>query len=301
MIVRITAVRTEVTVWTASGPSAASVCLATGEVWELRSLCGQPRDLRLPLSARLQVRSENGVEFTVWTLDSLGTFSCVCQPGYRWGVRMEVTVWTASGPSAASVSLATGEGWEWRSLCGRPQDLQLSLSAWQQVRGENGGHCVDSLGTFICLCQPSYRWGVRMEVNILTSEPSPASVRQATGEGWAWRSLCGQPRDLPLPLSAWLQVRCENGCQYTDLGTFSCLCQPGFRWGVRIEVNILSSEPSAASVSLATGEGWERRSIYCPRNLQLPLSAWLQVRCENGGLCVDGLGTFSCLCQPGYR
>ena len=107
---------------------------------------------------------------------------CLCQTGYRWGVSMEVTVWTASGPSAASLSLATGEVWEWRSIyC--PRNLHLPLSAR------------------------------RMEVTV-------------------W-----QPRDLQLPLSARLQVRCENGGQYNDLGAFSCLCQPGYRWGVNVKIS----------------------------------------------------------------
>lgn len=140
----------------------------------------------------------------------------------------------------------------------------------------NGGSCSDGIGTFFCECLAGFR-GPKCEEDINECASNP----------------------------------CKNGANCTDcVNSYTCTCPSGFS-GIHCENNTpdCTERYSAAS--------WDKRlrSLCCPTALGWcvgPL-AWsttsgdsrgcdvcVPSSCFNGGTCVDGINTFTCVCLPGF-
>lgn len=108
-----------------------------------------------------------------------------------------------------------------------------------------------------------------------------------------------QGQTCEIDINECVKAPCRNGavCQNT-MGGYKCVCQPGYI-GQRCETDTDDCKPSKQQTDF---------SLYldssCPlgKNLySLTIFKSFSDPCSNGGLCRDGINSFSCTCLPGFR
>ncbi|EDV99320.1 protein eyes shut [Drosophila grimshawi] len=176
---------------------------------------------------------------------------------------------------------------------------------------QNGGLCRDRNNGYTCTCQPGYL-GAHCEVDVAVCDTGTGARCQHGGEcveGPGLEFTCECPagwhgRICQEEINECASSPCQNGGVCVDkLAAYACACPMGYT-GVNCEEEILicadnpcqnnalclmeENIPTCYCVPDYHGEKCEFQYDECQ----------LGPRCMNGGVCIDGVDTFSCSCPP---
>ncbi|XP_053960264.1 protein eyes shut isoform X4 [Anastrepha ludens] len=247
-------------------------------------------------------------------IDGLNSsYSCYCIDGYT-GIQCQ-TNWDEcwSGPCQNGGTCIDGVAYY---NCTCPDgftgiNCEENVDECMSNPCQNGGHCRDRNNGYTCTCQPGYL-GINCEVDVAVCETGTGARCQNGGEciegpglefscectaGWHGR-ICQEE------INECESAPCQNGGVCVDkLASYVCACPMGYT-GNNCEEEILicadnpcqnnalclmeESIPTCYCVPDYHGEKCEYQYDECQ----------LGPRCMNGGVCIDGVDTFSCSCPP---
>ncbi|XP_053960263.1 protein eyes shut isoform X3 [Anastrepha ludens] len=241
------------------------------------------------------------------------SYSCYCIDGYT-GIQCQ-TNWDEcwSGPCQNGGTCIDGVAYY---NCTCPDgftgiNCEENVDECMSNPCQNGGHCRDRNNGYTCTCQPGYL-GINCEVDVAVCETGTGARCQNGGEciegpglefscectaGWHGR-ICQEE------INECESAPCQNGGVCVDkLASYVCACPMGYT-GNNCEEEILicadnpcqnnalclmeESIPTCYCVPDYHGEKCEYQYDECQ----------LGPRCMNGGVCIDGVDTFSCSCPP---
>uniref|UniRef100_A0A0A1X0S4 Protein eyes shut n=1 Tax=Zeugodacus cucurbitae TaxID=28588 RepID=A0A0A1X0S4_ZEUCU len=241
------------------------------------------------------------------------SYSCYCIDGYT-GIQCQ-TNWDEcwSGPCQNGGTCIDGVAYY---NCTCPDgftgiNCEENVDECMSNPCQNGGHCRDRNNGYTCTCQPGYL-GINCEIDVAVCETGTGARCQNGGEciegpglefscectaGWHGR-ICQEE------INECESAPCQNGGVCVDkLASYVCACPMGYT-GNNCEEEILicadnpcqnnalclmeESIPTCYCVPDYHGEKCEYQYDECQ----------LGPRCMNGGVCIDGVDTFSCSCPP---
>lgn len=107
-----------------------------------------------------------------------------------------------------------------------------------------------------------------------------------------------QGQTCEIDINECVKSPCWNGALcFNTMGGYQCKCQPGFT-GQKCETDIDDCKPSKPQTK---SRAWATlKNPYFLFIISHP-SFCVSDPCSNGGLCHDGISTFTCTCLPGFR
>ncbi|XP_039488830.1 protein eyes shut isoform X1 [Drosophila santomea] len=176
---------------------------------------------------------------------------------------------------------------------------------------QNGGLCRDRTNGYICTCQPGYL-GSHCELDVAVCETGTGARCQHGGEcieGPGLEFTCDCPagwhgRICQEEINECASSPCQNGGVCVDkLAAYACACPMGYT-GINCEEEILicADNPCQNNALCLMEEGVP--TCYCVPDYHGEKCEYqydecqLGPRCMNGGVCIDGVDTFSCSCPP---
>uniref|UniRef100_A0A673CQ13 Notch receptor 2 n=1 Tax=Sphaeramia orbicularis TaxID=375764 RepID=A0A673CQ13_9TELE len=217
-------------------------------------------------------------------INSPGSYSCKCQPGY----------------SGHNCQIDTDD-------CS-PSDSCL-----------NNGTCIDDINTFSCRCRPGfYGTFCEYEQNECDSQPCKNGGTCTDGLG-TYRCTCPvgyNGLNCQNLVNLCSQVRCHNGgsCSQTTI-SWTCHCQMGWT-GLYCDVPNMSCQDFAARqglevenvcknagrcVNVGNSHQCQCQPGYTGSYCEEMVDECKSNPCRNGATCVDYQGTYECRCKPGYQ
>ncbi|XP_036344746.1 protein eyes shut-like [Rhagoletis pomonella] len=176
---------------------------------------------------------------------------------------------------------------------------------------QNGGHCRDRNNGYTCTCQPGYL-GINCEIDVAVCKTGTGARCQNGGEciegpglefscectaGWHGR-ICQEE------INECESAPCQNGGVCVDkLASYVCACPMGYTGNnCEEEILICADNPCQNNALCLMEEGIP--TCYCVPDYHGEKCEYqydecqLGPRCMNGGVCIDGVDTFSCSCPP---
>ncbi|EDW11527.2 protein eyes shut [Drosophila mojavensis] len=247
-------------------------------------------------------------------IDGLNSsYSCYCIDGYT-GIQCQ-TNWDEcwSGPCQNGGTCVDGVAYY---NCTCPEgfsgsNCEENVDECMSNPCQNGGLCRDRNNGYTCTCQPGYL-GDHCELDVAVCDTGTGARCQHGGECIEGRGLefscqCSagwHGRICQEEINECASSPCQNGGVCVDkLAAYACACPMGYT-GVNCEEEILicadnpcqnnalclmeENVPTCYCVPDYHGEKCEFQYDECQ----------LGPRCMNGGVCIDGVDTFSCSCPP---
>ncbi|XP_030080407.1 protein eyes shut [Drosophila hydei] len=247
-------------------------------------------------------------------IDGLNSsYSCYCIDGYT-GIQCQ-TNWDEcwSGPCQNGGTCVDGVAYY---NCTCPEgfsgsNCEENVDECMSNPCQNGGLCRDRNNGYTCTCQPGYL-GDHCELDVAVCDTGTGARCQHGGECIEGRGLefsckCSagwHGRICQEEINECASSPCQNGGVCVDkLAAYACACPMGYT-GVNCEEEILicadnpcqnnalclmeENIPTCYCVPDYHGEKCEFQYDECQ----------LGPRCMNGGVCIDGVDTFSCSCPP---
>ncbi|XP_060644695.1 LOW QUALITY PROTEIN: protein eyes shut [Drosophila nasuta] len=247
-------------------------------------------------------------------IDGLNSsYSCYCIDGYT-GIQCQ-TNWDEcwSGPCQNGGTCVDGVAYY---NCTCPEgfsgsNCEENVDECMSNPCQNGGLCRDRNNGYTCTCQPGYL-GDHCELDVAVCDTGTGARCQHGGEcieGPGLEFTCECPagwhgRICQEEINECASAPCQNGGVCVDkLAAYACACPMGYT-GVNCEEEILicadnpcqnnalclmeENVPTCYCVPDYHGEKCEYQYDECQ----------LGPRCMNGGVCIDGVDTFSCSCPP---
>ncbi|XP_058980715.1 protein eyes shut isoform X2 [Musca domestica] len=247
-------------------------------------------------------------------IDGLNSsYSCYCIDGYT-GIQCQ-TNWDEcwSGPCQNGGTCVDGVAYY---NCTCPDgfsgaNCEENVDECMSNPCQNGGHCRDRNNGYTCTCQPGYL-GDHCEVDVAVCETGTGARCQNGGEcleGPGLEFYCECPagwhgRICQDEINECDSSPCQNGGMCVDkLASYVCACPMGYT-GTNCEEEILicADNPCQNNALCLMEEGVP--TCYCVPDYHGEKCEYqydecqLGPRCMNGGVCIDGVDTFSCSCPP---
>ncbi|XP_012155413.1 protein eyes shut isoform X2 [Ceratitis capitata] len=247
-------------------------------------------------------------------IDGLNSsYSCYCIDGYT-GIQCQ-TNWDEcwSGPCQNGGTCIDGVAYY---NCTCPDgftgiNCEENVDECMSNPCQNGGHCRDRNNGYTCTCQPGYL-GINCEVDVAVCETGTGARCQNGGEciegpglefscectaGWHGR-ICQEE------INECESAPCQNGGVCVDkLASYVCACPMGYTGNnCEEEILICADNPCQNNALCLMEEGIP--TCYCVPDYHGEKCEYqydecqLGPRCMNGGVCIDGVDTFSCSCPP---
>ncbi|XP_055376615.1 protein eyes shut [Condylostylus longicornis] len=176
---------------------------------------------------------------------------------------------------------------------------------------QNGGTCKDRNNGYTCTCQPGYL-GTHCEVDVAVCDTGTGARCHNGGEciegpGLEFDCKCApgwHGRICQHEINECESSPCQNGGVCVDkLASYVCACPMGYT-GVNCEEEILicADNPCKNNALCLMEEGVP--TCYCVPDFHGEKCEFqydecqLGPKCTNGGVCIDGVDTFTCSCPP---
>uniref|UniRef100_A0A667WCI4 EGF-like domain-containing protein n=1 Tax=Myripristis murdjan TaxID=586833 RepID=A0A667WCI4_9TELE len=174
------------------------------------------------------------------------------------------------------------------------------------------GTCKDGLASFTCYCRPGYT-GRLCETNINECLSQPCK-NGGTCQDRENTYICACPKgtagfNCEVNLDDCKSKPCDYGKCIDKINGYECACEPGYtgeRW-----VGFTGAGDGPLSTGREVQRGMFSRWIpNCSDGGSCRLSgAMCNINidecainpCHNGGTCIDGINSFTCLCPEGYN
>ncbi|KAH8289904.1 hypothetical protein KR018_002771, partial [Drosophila ironensis] len=247
-------------------------------------------------------------------IDGLNSsYSCYCIDGYT-GIQCQ-TNWDEcwSGPCQNGGTCVDGVAYY---NCTCPEgfsgsNCEENVDECMSNPCQNGGLCRDRTNGYICTCQPGYL-GDHCELDVAVCDTGTGARCQHGGEcieGPGLEFTCACPagwhgRICQEEINECASSPCQNGGVCVDkLAAYACACPMGYT-GINCEEEILicADNPCQNNALCLMEEGVP--TCYCVPDYHGEKCEYqydecqLGPRCMNGGVCIDGVDTFSCSCPP---
>ncbi|XP_078702848.1 uncharacterized protein LOC144928428 isoform X1 [Branchiostoma floridae x Branchiostoma belcheri] len=224
--------------------------------------------------------NNGGCEHTC--LNTAGSYTCSCRPGYQLsGSRQCVDINECSSSNGGCDHDFVNTVGSYQCTCRAGYQLSGSTSCIDidECSSDNGGcdhNCENTPGSYTCSCRPGYQ------------------VFESSG--------C-------VDIDECFSLPCQNGGTCRNLiNAYRCDCQHGWS-GVNCQEDINECDQDlhdCQQVCLNTYGGF---SCGCDYGFSLnddgkscsETDDCVPRACDNGGTCVDGDNTFSCVCLPGFK
>ncbi|XP_030383778.1 protein eyes shut [Scaptodrosophila lebanonensis] len=247
-------------------------------------------------------------------IDGLNSsYSCYCIDGYT-GIQCQ-TNWDECWSSPCQNGGTCVDGVAYYN-CTCPEgfagsNCEQNVDECMSNPCQNGGLCRDRNNGYTCTCQAGYL-GDHCEVDVAVCDTGTGARCQHGGEcieGPGLEFTCECPagwhgRICQEEINECASSPCQNGGVCVDkLAAYACACPMGYT-GTNCEEEILicsdnpcqnnalclmeETVPTCYCVPDYHGEKCEYQYDECQ----------LGPRCMNGGVCIDGVDTFSCSCPP---
>ena len=204
--------------------------------------------------------------------------------------------------SAAGFACVCLAGWE-GALCGTNVDDCVGAPC------ENGGECVDGIGSFTCTCADGFD-GELCDNDIDDCAGEPCQNGGQCIDGVA-QFTCECPAGYDGALCAndideCKGSPCQNGGSCIDaIAGFTCECLPGFSGGqCQDDVDECKDQPcfNGGQCVDAISTFWcQCAAGFSGQLCETDIDECAGGPCLNGGVCTDAINAFSCACAAGFE
>uniref|UniRef100_A0A8V5H3B8 Neurogenic locus notch homolog protein 1 n=1 Tax=Melopsittacus undulatus TaxID=13146 RepID=A0A8V5H3B8_MELUD len=209
--------------------------------------------------------------------DGINGFTCLCPEGFHDPKCLSEVNECNSNPCIHGKSLMV-------PLCPTGQTCEIDINECVKSPCRNGATCQNTNGSYRCACRTGFT-GRNCDTDIDDCKSNPCRNGGSCSDGigtFFCECLAGfRGPKCEEDINECASNPCKNGANCTDcVNSYTCTCPSGFS-GIHCENN--------------TPDCTERysRSSSCPALGQ-------EHSCFNGGTCVDGINTFTCVCLPGF-